>query len=264
MIRWMSFFKCRLSLRIIIIFTLLINFLYSNWSSPPSSPSSPSTLPTPSSSQLFLREGKASLRKFTKSLYGPEFTSYFWQVNPSSLEHWEWSISCWFFLFKVLFFQATSNSGLYKSFLKTWEVLGEVLSFISYFKNQPLVCFLFLMEKKKKPMHLTKCILNTSPFPSRPFLKGDGCCSSGIRISGHTVSSMWPNPGSVVGIGGLCIVCSTIILMRVQQTSLSQKMVALACLSGVGVGACLCGAMVRSNRLAHGLYLRWGMWVKKG
>lgn len=57
-------------------------------------------------------------------------------------------------------------------------------------------------------MLLTKCILNTYPFPGGSFLKGDGCCSSGIRIPGHIVPYMWPSPvqchvckANVLGLG---------------------------------------------------------------
>lgn len=93
-------------------------------------------------------------------------------------------------------------------------------------------------------MFLTKCILNTYPFPGGSFLKGDDCCSSGIRIPGCIVPYMWPNPVQchvckasckvcMVSTGGLCVVCSPIIL-RVRQISLSQKMVTLACPAGGG------------------------------
>lgn len=108
-----------------------------------------------------------------------------------------------FFLTKSVIFQVTCNSGLCKPIFhplickREKEIERYVLSFISsYFKKQPLVCFLLFSVGKANHMFLTKCILHiceASVFPAG-HLEGVGCCSPGSRTPGYTISNLWPSP----------------------------------------------------------------------
>lgn len=94
-------------------------------------------------------------------------------------------------------------------------------------KSKPLVYFVSV--EKTNPMYLTKCILHMCKvcFPSRPFLGWvDASRASGPWLylwpSQLSAAFAWAScyELSLVGTGGLCVVCSPANLLGVLQTSL--------------------------------------------